>query len=57
MNEEQEHDARLRETSRTGLVVGFFIILMAGLTMLVIINLWPIFESLPVSPPATSQQE
>jgi hypothetical protein len=53
MNEEQEHDAKLRKSSRTGLVIGFFMILMAGLALLAMINLWPIFESLPVSPSET----
>jgi hypothetical protein len=53
MNQEQEHDAKLRQTSQTGLVIGFFMILMAGLAVLAMINLWPVLESLPVSPPET----
>jgi hypothetical protein len=57
MDQEQEHDAKLRETSRTGLVVGFFMMLLAGLAVLAMINFWPIFESVPVSPPETLGQE
>jgi hypothetical protein len=47
----------MRQTSQTGVVIGFFMILMAGLAVLAMINLWPVFESLPVSPPETIVQE
>jgi hypothetical protein len=57
MNEEQGHDAKPRQFPRTRLVIGFFMILMAGLALLAAVNLWPIFESLPVSPPETIEQE
>jgi hypothetical protein len=57
MNEEQQHDTKLRQSSRIGSVIGFFMILMAGLAVLAMINLWPIFESLPVSPPETIVSE
>jgi hypothetical protein len=57
MDQEQEHDAKLREASRAGLVVGFFMMLLASLAILAMINFWPIFESVPVSPPETLGQE
>ena len=57
MNEEQEHDVKLRRSSWSGLVVAFFMILMVGIAMLAMVNLWPIFDSLPVSPPETIEQE
>jgi hypothetical protein len=57
MNEEQEHDAKLRRSSQTGLLVAFFMVLLVGMAMLAMVNLWPIFESLPLSPPETIEQE
>jgi hypothetical protein len=33
MNQEQKHDARLRQSSRTGLMIGFFMMLLAGLAV------------------------
>jgi hypothetical protein len=57
MNEEQEHDAKQRQFSLAGLLVAFFMMLMAGIALLAVVNLWPIFESLPVSPPETIEQE
>ena len=58
MKEEREHDAKPRQFPRkTRLVIGLFMILTAGLALLAAVNLWPIFESLPVSPPETIEQE
>ena len=57
MNQEQQQDAKLRKSSRTGLVVAFFMMLLAGLAVLAMINFWPIFESVPVYPPETLGQE
>jgi hypothetical protein len=56
MNKEQEHDAKLRQASRAGSVAGLFMLLMAGITVLAIINLWPVFKAAPVSSPEVSEQ-
>jgi type IV secretory pathway component VirB8 len=55
-NEEQRHDAKLRETSLASLVVVLFMVLMTGMAVLAVINLWPLYQAVPVSPPATSQE-
>lgn len=55
--EEQKHDVKLREASRAGLLVGVLMFLLAGMTALAVVSLWPLFEALPVSSPEVSEQE
>jgi hypothetical protein len=57
MSQEEEHDAKHREASRAGLFGGLVLVLMAGLAILAVINLWPLFRDVPASPPATNIQE
>jgi hypothetical protein len=57
MNEEQKHDVKLREASRAGLLFGVLMFLLAGMTALAVVSLWPLFEALPVSSPEVSEQE
>jgi hypothetical protein len=52
MNEEQEHDAKLWRSSQTGLL-AFFMVLLVGMAMLAMVNLWP----LPLSASETIEQE
>jgi hypothetical protein len=57
MSEEQQHDAKHREASRAGLFGGLMLIVLAGLTVLAVIGLWPIFRAAPDSPPAANVRE
>jgi hypothetical protein len=56
-HEEQVHDATQREASRAGLVVDFFMVLLAGVGVLAAITLWPLFKAVPVPQSETTVQE
>jgi hypothetical protein len=48
-DEEQAHDARRREASLAASIAAVLMLLMTGLTVLAVINLWPVFKAAPVS--------
>jgi hypothetical protein len=47
-DEEQAHDARRREASLAASIAAVLMVLMTGLTVLAVINLWPLFKAAPV---------
>ena len=50
-DEAQAHDARRREASLAASIAAVLMVLMTGLTMLAVINLWPLFKAAPVPSP------
>jgi hypothetical protein len=49
--------ATQRYAHSAGLLVAFFMVVLAGMTVLAVANLFPLFEAVPFSPPEASAQK
>jgi hypothetical protein len=52
--DEQQIQAKQRRLSRAGLVVALFMVVLVGAAVFAVINLLPLFEAVPPSPPVVT---